>query len=478
MRKNTVKTWFSELGREAALIPLPERLVLAAIILGGILLRVRQWQCFEFKDDQARAVLDSICALREGFLIPHGAISSFGLPLPSHGNILLGVFCIFGTSTFFFAGLFLAASLLTLPVCFWICRRLYDPATALRATAFLAATPVMIWNSSNVWGPNFLPLFTLIFLYGTIRYLETGRERLWVLAAAAGFFGFVMWHLSSGFLAPILFYVAWRRKLRWRTFFATSAAALLLLLPWLWFLAFRWNRETSFLAHEPGDKFTAFVRELLYLGNAGFFHNYFPSGSYLAEFGNRTAAAIAVGAGVVFGWLGVGLFCWKRRWADRDIVLVAIGLGLPVLFFALGIRVYYHYLQVSLVPFILIAVIGYARVRPGMRSALFGVVFGSFLLLTSLMQTKMIRGNGHYDEFGPSGNYLESIAAGFDREFAGRPLSLQVIALSPEARKKLDPIAVLYIFDRHMRPEGEARMLGIGFDPVEQRYFHLLLKAK
>ncbi len=456
----------------------PETVVLAAVILGGIVLRLRQWQCFEFKDDQARAVLDSICALREGFMIPHGAISSFGLPLPPYGNILLGFFSIFGTSTFFFAGIFVAVSLLTLPVCFWICRELYGAATALRATAFLAATPVMIWNASNLWGPSFLPLFTLVFLYGTIRYLETGRERLWVMAAAAGFLGAVMWHLSSGFLAPVLFYAAWRRKLRWRTFFATSAAALLLLLPWLWFLAFQWDRKLSFLAQEEGGKLFAFGRELFYLGNAGFFHNYFPSGSYLAEFGNRTAAAIAVGAGGLFGWIGVGLFCWKRRWTDRDIILVAIAIGLPLLFFVLGIRIYYHYLQVSLVPFIVMAVTGYARLRPGVRAALFGAVFGSFLLLAASMQTKMIRGNGHYDEFGPSGNYLESIAAGLDREFAGRPLSLQVIALSPEAKKKLDPIAVLYIFDRHMQSEGEKRMLGIGFDPVERRYFHLLLKAK
>ena len=91
-----------------------ESTVLAAVILGGMLLRLRQWQCFEFKDDQARLVLDSICALREGFMIPHGAISSFGLPLPPYGNILFGLFSIFGTSTFFFAGIFVAVSLLTL----------------------------------------------------------------------------------------------------------------------------------------------------------------------------------------------------------------------------------------------------------------------------------------------------------------------------------------------------------------------------
>ena len=38
------------------------------------------------------------------------------------------------------------------------------------------------------------------------------------------------------------------------------------------------------------------------------------------------------------------------------------------------------------------------------------------------MQQKMIRGNGHYDEFGPSGNYLESIAAELDREFGSSRL--------------------------------------------------------
>ena len=46
-----------------------EKITGGILILAGLILRLRQLACFEFKDDQARLVINGLCALRDMFLV-------------------------------------------------------------------------------------------------------------------------------------------------------------------------------------------------------------------------------------------------------------------------------------------------------------------------------------------------------------------------------------------------------------------------
>ena len=264
------------------------------LIAAGLVLRVRQWWCFEFKDDQARSILNSLCALREALLIPHGMAGSTGFPNPPGANVIFGALAVFGTSPGYFAGWFVFFSVLTIGVAWLVFRRTLEKEAALWGTTFLAAMPMLIWNSSNFWGPNLLPLMMLGILYWLSRFWESGRSRYWFgagfLAVAAGW----AWHLSGFFLLPFIGWLGWRRKVRFRVWMGLGAATLALLGPWLYFLLFRWDGEMLKTQVPFAEKISAWIFHNFGWCGTLFFRDYFPPG----ELG--TAVTEAAGS----PWLG------------------------------------------------------------------------------------------------------------------------------------------------------------------------------
>ncbi len=460
-------------------------LILPGLLIAvGLVLRVRQWWCFEFKDDQARSILNSLCALREAFLIPHGMAGSTGFPNPPGANVIFGALSVFGTSPGYFAGWFVFFSVLTVGMAWLVFRRTLETEAALWGTAFLAAMPMLVWNSSNFWGPNLLPLMMLGILYCLTRFWESGHGRYWFgagfLAVAAGW----AWHLSGFFLLPFIGWLGWRRKVRLRVWVGLGAATLALLGPWLYFLIFRWDGEMLKTTVPFGEKIAAWIFHNFGWCGTLFFRDYFPPG----ELG---AAAAAVAGAPWFGWvllLGGALIFWgavaavfvpplKPEEKAPVMISLALGFGLtvPLLYLLLGLRIHFHYLTVLAPAAAAIAGFGMARMPRKLRLVCGTAGLGCMLLLTALFQQEMLRGGGHPYEFGPSGNYLTAVAAELDAVAAGRPLSLKIIPETPAAGRKLDPVAALYIFDRHMVPDGIPAVLVIGWDEHGRCFRHRLL---
>ncbi len=96
------------------------------------------------------------------------------------------------------------------------------------------------------------------------------------------------------------------------------------------------------------------------------------------------------------------------------------------------------------------------------------------LAVTFYWQNKVIAGNGHWMEFGPSGNYLEKVAAELDNKYYGT-LSFRVVAADEKAKKKLDPISTLYIFDRHMQKDKLPCLLVLSWDDKLQKFTHRVI---
>ena len=61
-----------------------------------------------------------------------------------------------------------------------------------------------------------------------------------------------------------------------------------------------------------------------------------------------------------------------------------------------------------------------------------------------------------------------------EEKAGGRQLSLKIIPETPEAGKKLDPVAALYVFDRFMSSDGVPGVLIIGWDDRARCFRHRL----
>lgn len=456
---------------------------LTLVIAIGAALRVRQLACFEWKDDQARYLINGLCALRDNFLAWHGMAASNGLPLPPGNNFFIGLLALGGTTPGYFAGCFVVLSLLTLVAVYWGARHISGPLAALRLTAILAAAPVLIWNSSNLWGPNGLPLMVLVFLFFLWRYLNDGRARDWLAAGAVMVLTGWIWHLAGFFLIFALAYAAWERRLRWPNWLGLGGIAAVVLGPWLWFLCFYWDRTLLPGRAGIGEKFGAFLAGLGSCGNGFFFFNYFAPGEtvpFLARYGGGSVAIwLSLGLGAAFCWGGI---LWFLRGHIRHLtpwhraLLLAscgaiLGMGLG------GIRIYYHYLLLILLPLSWLTVLGWGELPGRWRLPFAALGLAALLWPTLAAQNGVLHGHGHYYEFGPSGNFIASAAAACQREFAAVPVKLQVVAADPEARRKLDPIAFLYYLDSAMQPGGIPARLVIGWDAAAGRYWFRIVRS-
>ena len=449
---------------------LPERndlLAGGALLLAGLVLRFRQLGCFEFKDDQARFVLNGLCALRDGFMVFAGQPGSTGIPNPAGGPVLGGVIALFGTSPFVFAAAFTLFSVLTVFGVHWVLKDVIGVPRAWTCAVLAAMSPVLVWNASNLWGPGLLIFPVAVYLRELALYIEGRSPSGLVRAGLAAALGAWIFHLSAFFLFPGMIYAAIRRRPTWKDFAALVGIGAVLFGPWVYALVFQWDHATSALTVTWSEKIGAWFWNLAATGDGLFFFEYFPR----EEWPVGMIALAGVSAALFL--LPVMPGCRRLRetgTADRLALLLAG--SIPFLYLALGLRIHPHYLMVILLPVFVLASRGYEEMpRPFARGLLAGT--GVLLLgITLFWQNKVLAGSGHWREFGPSGNYLEAIAAELDGPTVW---SLKVVAADERAKTKLDPISTLYIFDRHMQKGGVPKLLILRWDNETGRFRHEIL---
>lgn len=234
----------------------------------------------------------------------------------------------------------------------------------LWATALAALNPLAVLFQRKIWPPSVFPIFTVMYLFGWWNRHHRGGALLWGLSGAclgqiqmAGFFfaaGFVAW--------------AWlfdRRRVAWCWWLGGSCLGIIPLLPWLRYvvtqpghdsISLSWTRwfEFKFWSHwvtEPlglglryalGPDFTDFIR-LPILGGQP---------SYLVGL----LHLLVIGIGCLIAYRAV-LQIWKdgQNWQElligtRSQTLFTANAalwGYGILFSAVGLRFYRHYLLVA-----------------------------------------------------------------------------------------------------------------------------------
>ena len=441
-------------------LPLADWIVGAPILAAGLALRLFSLGCYEFKDDQARTALNALCALRDALLIAHGQPGSTGIPNPPGAPILLAGVPIFGTGSLTFAAAFTLLSILTVLLAWLLLRRVTSERAAWYAAILFAASPSFLWNASNLWGPNLLPLHVAVML-GCLRRWEDGASPwYWFAAGVSAGIAAWAWHLSAIFLLPALLLSARRRMPPLRCWLALAAAGLALFLPWLWYLAFVWEPEIVPMPAPWQDKLAAWFLEPAGMDSLFFFRGYLPPGTFLERLAAALggvpiwAALLLTALSSIPFWCGLAWALAKGR-GDR-LVRTAFALAIPVLlaYLLMRLRLRQHYLAVIAPALMIAAAAGLTRLPPRAARALLLAGCLPALAATFALQLSFRRAGGDWYEFGPSGNFLEAVAEELDAVAPGTPLDVQIAAGSEMADRKLDDIAASYVFWRHQTPGG------------------------
>jgi 4-amino-4-deoxy-L-arabinose transferase-like glycosyltransferase len=217
--------------------------VLVAVAIGvGIGLRLFEYsENLVFQSDQSRDALIVAKAIDNGaaelpLLGPQARGSSLQLG-PFFYYLQFVSAKIFGMRPESLAYPDLLWGVFTLPLLFFLLKRLVAAPTAVFLTALASVSPFLVSFSRFAWNPNSLPFFTTAFALSFIKALEEkGRPRWVFLAIASAAFG-MLTHLHFvaliGLAGGLVLFLLWRRPLSWRELVFCASIVVLFQVPLL-----------------------------------------------------------------------------------------------------------------------------------------------------------------------------------------------------------------------------------------------------
>lgn len=459
--------------------PPQSRSAAAVIALLGIalaaLLRGSELGCFEFRFEQAMAVLNGLDMPGKYFLINHGMVSSVGFPNGPGLYYLTGIFALLGCREVIdFVAATLIWSLAAAPLLWYGLRK--EPVIAPLAALFLGAAPALILLSTNLWAQVYMPLWG-VGIYLLARRAERHADvRSWIGAVLLAIAGGLV-HLSSFFVLPGLLWIFLRQKFRWRCFAWTAAGGLAMLAPWLWYLVANWKPQRFTDPSGGWRKLGFMLWEYFGAFGGGYLQEYYswnltePLESALS----RPGAWLIVALTLILPWIGVGraiLDCRRGNALSAEArtawILTGSVLGCYLL---LWIHVYYFYLFLP-APFLaVLAADGFARFRqPWLRLGIPGVWAAAALLLVGTMLADVNRAGGHPREYGIHYGWWQDFRtelAELRRRHGDFQLQLRFTRLGGG---KVDAGTLGYLFGDYFKAAPQRLGVTIDYDPQQRVY--------
>lgn len=216
------------------------RLVFVGIFLLAALLRLSHVDIAHFQLDQARIAGYARELAREGVFRTHFFALTGG-----YDNFPLSIF-LYAPPYLLFTQVQalllwnIALNLAALALCWHFARRYWSWPAAAIATLLLATAPWDAFFASRIWSNTQMPVFVMLWAWGTALAFHEGRRRWWALSWAAAAWLFQLHSsgaifLISGGLLGVMSIRA--RTFSWRATALGLAAGILPALPWLVALA-------------------------------------------------------------------------------------------------------------------------------------------------------------------------------------------------------------------------------------------------
>ena len=349
-----------------------EWLLVAAIVLLAGALRMAAPGLTEFKADEAR-LLALAYDMAEGELALRGISSSVGIP-----NFAASVW-LYALPTLLwphpYAATIFTGLLSTFAVflTYWFLRRYWGTTAALAAALMIAVAPWAVIFSRKIWAQNLLPLFVMGWIIGAALAMVERRPRfMWLhlvcLALA------VQIHLSAVALLPVtlLFFIIFRRNIRWRDVLVGGLLAALTVLPFAIYVLGSQDPGRSLAIAAGAGLEGAFsldsLRHTVMISLGTQLHSLTGAEAfrdYLAHTPDLTLVHLFWGSLILMGIFTCAWAAWKRWSEPRAQVglMVTIWLFMPALVFLWEWTPSYLHYYITVLPAPFIAA---------------GVAFGSF----------------------------------------------------------------------------------------------------
>jgi hypothetical protein len=457
------------------------------ICIAGLALRIYSLDFFEFKMDQARAVLSGDFVLAEKFSITHGMMTTVGIPNPPGFYWLLGLLAVFGQGPVFLASFFLCFSCLLPFAIYFTFKRYLEQETLLVAVILSVASPMLIVLSCNIWAQCAIPLFTVFVIWSLMRFIEKSKDVYWILAVIVALFAGSI-HLSGMFLLPVIAFTVLKKRPSITAWIVSAVAGMMIYGGWIFFLIKYWNWKLLPTQYNYLDNLWFSIQSILISPTNFFMLFYFPND--FLKITSFYAGSINACFLLVLGSIPVWIFFFfgfaaylkaaksnlKKAVAfqlDNPITVqisILISLFVPLAYSIMGTRIEVFYMLVSMPAFLIVCGYGFSRLK--IKSIKYGllVLFSSATLLNSGLFLRYIDySGGHPEEYGPSYGLLKGIAYDIDNIRGNNAVNLKIM-VTGKARKKFDPLPIKYVFLRFMNSKGMPLYLEVFWDDKSMRF--------
>lgn len=212
------------------------------IVIAGLaaLLRFGWPGVHSFAGDEARISLDALRLVRCGEFVFVAQASSTGVPFLPASVWMFAPPYLVSTDPAVAAWYVSLLSWLCVPLV-WALGRRWSVSAGLVAALLLAASPYAVLYGRSIWQPNLLPFLGLTWAWAALLAVMAATERRrWIATAAVTFLSLFVWQVHFAGLPFVLgglyLGIRFRWWKRWPAVLAGSALALLLTLPYLYYV--------------------------------------------------------------------------------------------------------------------------------------------------------------------------------------------------------------------------------------------------
>jgi hypothetical protein len=370
----------------------------------GVFLRFIYPYGFEFKEDEANALILANQAIKSHIIPLQGLISSLNIPNPPFLIYSIIPFTYIFSGAIFITYLFVIANLVAMFITFFFVRRYFSKRASLYTLCFYAVSTWALIMSRKIWAQSLLPLFSISVLFSVFLFMEKKRFFYSVLASLFASFAFGM-HYSGAVLVFMTFIYGYfvSRGLRKKYFSGLFLGYACSLVLWYPFLVHFFDLLKNNAVHVRGAGFSLFnIKAIAY--PLAYVSNWSINDLLSIEGGTAFRKFLGIPLFALFHVFSITLVflyayslyrAFKEKETKYKLILISVILPSCVLLFTKAVFVFYFIVATPSIFILMGSAFEFMRNRHQIIIAvsIFFLLVFNFLLLLFLNNAEYYHGN-------------------------------------------------------------------------------------